>query len=134
MSDYNIIDSNRKKMGYSAIDPSHCYILNSIDGYKLNTLTFVKRIGENFPNNTGKGYAGTTLQIVVRVLIDRINYLQKQKWCVENYLIICLLRSVIWLLEFRAARRHGILLIKSPKTVTDTTICSKCGHTVCEHR
>ena len=119
------------------LDPGHRYSLLLLDGDgKPETLTFVKRCDlcnpARFPGNYNS-YPGTTLQSVIRCLIDRINYLQNQIWSLENVFIRFFLKSCLWLLEFRAARRHGRTYFKSLKFASEAPMCEKCGHTVCEH-
>lgn len=118
------------KQGFKIIDPGHRYELKHIDGFGSHYLTFVKRCGENFPGNVG-AYEGTTLQIVIRVLINRVYYLDSQKTCLENKLIIKFLKYCLWLLEFRAARRHKIRYTRSSDFAASSNLCEACGHTIC---
>ncbi len=69
------------------IDPGHKYILLTLDGELNQTLTFVKRcdkiiegrLTNKFPGNKGE-YPGTTMQSVIRVILNRLRYLQNQQW------------------------------------------------------
>jgi hypothetical protein len=119
------------------IDPGHQYMLPSLDGYYPQRLTFVKRCDlanpARFPGNKD-AYPGTTVQMVVRTLLDRLRYLQGQHWCLENVGVIFALRSVLWLMEFRAARRHGRRYFKSLSYAENAPLCPECGHTICEHQ
>lgn len=118
----------------TVIDPGHCYELLSLDGNVRQTLTFVKREGEGYPGNVGS-HCGTNLQSVIRALIDRVAYLQGQIPCHENLAIINNLMDCLFLLEHRAARRHG--LDASQLTQEKTThgiMCSICGHVLCKHQ
>ena len=76
------------------LDAGHIYSLDSLDGNLEQTLTFVKREGEKFPFNSGS-HAGTNCQEVLRVLIDRSEYLQKQKPCAETECIISSLKTAL---------------------------------------
>lgn len=90
------------------IDPGHVYNLDWLDGSPLSReseLSFVKREGDGYPGNVGH-YPGTTLQEVIRALIDRVKYLDRQVPDWRNKSILYLLRQCIWLLELRAAQRH----------------------------
>ena len=104
--------------------------------YEPDILRFVKRCDlENphrFPGNTNS-YPGTTVQSVLRCLLERMRYLQNQHWCVENVFVIALFRFANWLMEFRAARRHGRTYFKTLNFAEFAQMCRKCGHTVCEH-
>ena len=126
----------RKHDGIEVIDAGHRYDLASIDGLTGNRLQFVKRCDlknpARFPGNLN-AYPGTTMQIVIRVVLDRIQYLQNQIWCPENAVITKLLQAALWLLEFRAARRHKRSYWHGLKFAAEAPICTVCGHTVCEH-
>jgi hypothetical protein len=122
------------------IDPGHLYVLKSLDdekhGYSYltsgQTLRFVKRCHppEKFSGNVGS-YPGTTVQEVLRALTNRVRYLQGQVWCVENVVILFALRFAIWLLEFRAARRHRIFYRGSLDHAEFASLCPECGHVTC---
>ena len=117
------------------LDPGHAYSMNTLDGDVDCTLQFVKRIGEKFPGNEGEPVAGTTCQEVLRVLINRVNYLQGQAVCEENLLIMKCLRDAIELFESRAARRHGKKFGRSREINIENMIpCPECGHIFdCDH-
>ena len=119
------------------IDPGHKYRLLSLDGDKYQELTFVKRCDlENpnrFPGNY-TSYPGTTLQSVIRCLLDRMIYLQGQIYSIENVIIIYCLKMSLWLLEFRAARRHKKWYWHGLNFAATKSMCFTCGHTICEHQ
>ncbi|SHL42376.1 hypothetical protein SAMN05216428_102359 [Nitrosospira sp. Nsp11] len=125
-----------KDCGFVVHDAGHFYTLGALDGYQTQYLRFVKRFDRDdpskYPGNKG-AYSGTTLQIVLRVLLNRVKYLQGQKWCVENVMIRLCLMLAIWLLEFRAARRHGRGYWHGLDFASHQHLCEQCGHTVCEH-
>lgn len=124
------------------IDPGHRYVLGQLDddgsGVAPTALVFVKREGPGYPGNVGH-HAGTNLQEVLRVLIDRVKYLEQQVPHPNNPIIIFALRHSIWLLEQRAAERHGrpftleaagILRIED-SSIEDAPTCQQCGHIGC---
>jgi hypothetical protein len=119
------------------LDNGHKYELATLDGGLPQILTFVKRHSveepERFPGNT-ENYPGTTLQNVIRALLNRIRYLNNQIWCAENLIILLALKLALWLLEFRAARRHGRFYLKSFWYSEHQPMCIKCGHTNCNHK
>lgn len=124
----------------NVIDPGHMYQLEDLDselGSPLSYerqptyLEFVKRMGPQYPGNTS-AHAGTNMQEVLRVLIDRATYLNKQIPCAETEAVIHHLRSSLLLLELRAARRHGrVLPIHSYEDIEIMSTCAKCGHIGC---
>lgn len=118
------------------LDQGHKYELATLDGGLPQTLTFVKRHDEEnpqkYPGNENS-YPGTTMQNVIRALLNRFRYVNKQHGCLENIIAIQCLRFTLWLLEFRAARRHRKLLLKSFSFVEFKPMCIKCGHTFCKH-
>lgn len=113
------------------LDPGHIYSLSSLDGNFYQQLTFVKREGPGYPGNVGS-HSGTTCQEVIRALIFRVKYFEKQISCDENAEIINHLRSALLAFEVRAAKRHGILEYKFIPTIEDMPTCSTCGHIACE--
>lgn len=114
------------------LDAGHKYTLESYDGGTPTTLTFMKREGENFPFNSGH-YGGTNCQEVLRALIDRSQYLQKQKPCAETEAIVASLQTALMLFELRAARLHGISLeLKDLDELVRVLPCNICGHSKCE--
>lgn len=116
------------------IDPGHVYELLTLDGRKKQTLTFVKRMDkkqpEKFPGNTSK-HSGTTLQSVIRCLIERVDYLQKQIPDDNNVAIRAMFLRQLWLLEERAARRHKFSFEFIPEDMDKLPMCECCGHVVC---
>jgi hypothetical protein len=117
-----------------AIDAGHEYELESYDGTQPNRLVFMKREGEGYPFNVGH-HAGTNCQEVLRALIDRVKYLQKQIPCDENLGLLTHLRGALFCLEYRAARRHGRVLhipSESALEVEDYAVHRLCGHIQCD--
>jgi hypothetical protein len=125
------------------IDPGHTYHLRSLDlpigerGFAM--LKFVKREGPRYPGNRGH-HSGTTTQEVLRALIERSEYVNGQIADPANVLVARHLRECIWLLEERAARRHGRKLPLSLSTINAGGVdrietyptCPKCNHIGCE--
>lgn len=115
------------------IDPGHKYTLAHLDGEGLETLIFVKREGPGFPGNVGH-HPGTNIQEVLRVLIDRVKYLDGQIPHMTNQLVLAHLRNAIQWLESRAAQRHNRpqpTFTVEPETMPT---CTRCGHIECrEH-
>lgn len=121
------------------IDPGHLYILHTLDGGSGELLRFVKRVGEGFPGNTGNPIPGTTVQEVLRALIARMKYVANQAVILrdddsyaEDLEAIDYLRDALWVLEERAARRHGRTLPKRPPKEPELLeYCLGCGHIGC---
>jgi hypothetical protein len=80
------------------IDPGHTYSLRSLDGNGDVRLRFVKRQGPGYPGNIGR-HSGTTTQEVVRALIDRTKYVDKQIPNQRNVQVLYHLRSILLELE-----------------------------------
>jgi hypothetical protein len=123
-------------MNIQIIDPGHKYKLPSLDGKHEQVLQFVKRCDPGnptrFPGNTN-AYPGTTIQCVLRALLERFRYLQKQVWAPENIACIFCLRVALWLIEFRAARRHKSLYLVPLSHAEKALMCDECLHTRCHH-
>lgn len=123
-----------KEEGFEIIEAGHKYRTSLLDsGIETTELIFVKRVGDKFPGNEGEPYPGLTLQKVMRILIDRIYYLDNQKPCLENKIINFLQKVCVWLLEFRAAKHNNIFYFKSLDFSVKSKLCKICGHTVCNH-
>jgi hypothetical protein len=113
-------------------DPGHSYSLNLLDcrhdGH-IETLTFVKRTGANYPGND-RAYCGTTMQEVLRCVADRLLYVQAQKPHKDNVAALDDIKEAIWHLECRAAERHN-----RPRPgfeeATYGECCPKCLHVGC---
>lgn len=118
------------------IDAGHEYLLDSYDGGDPVRLTFMKREGEGYPFNAGH-HPGTNCQEVIRALIARVQYLQKQIPCDENDQIVNDLRSALWKFELRAAKRHGRASVfpwretYQPVPIESQPACTHCGHVGC---
>lgn len=119
------------------LDAGHEYELDSYDGEQSNRLVFMKREGDGYPLNVGH-HAGTNCQEVLRVLIDRVQYLQSQIPCEENERVINNLRSALWEFELRAAKRHGRASVfpwreqYQPIPIEQQPVCDTCGHVGCD--
>lgn len=114
------------------VDPGHEYLLDEYDGYHERgmRLIFVKREGEGYPLNVGH-HPGTNCQEVLRALIERVKYLQKQIRCDENAVILRKLRDALWQFEIRAAQRHGRTLPEMSGGIETLPTCKGCGHIGC---
>ncbi len=115
------------------IDPGHAYAVDIYNPDGTPSITFdidvfVKKIGPNFPGNMGKPLYGTNCQERLRVIIDRVKYLNEQDPCDENEIIISYLRQVLILFEIRAARLKGKKLPFNLVAVENIEPCKTCGH------
>lgn len=112
------------------LDLGHCYEVAGYDGGCSQKITFMKREGEGYPFNIGS-YGGTNCQELIRVLMDRVEYLDKQIPCAENRAILGCLRSALVLFEARAANRHGRDLVGPLDQIEQIPPCRECGHIQC---
>jgi hypothetical protein len=114
------------------IDPGHKYLLNPIDGGEPQTLTFVKREGENYPGNTGS-HPGILTQEALRACLDRALYMNAQASCAETDIIISSLRTAIFAFEVRAARcRETSIMLANLSDIDKHPTCPICGHIQCD--
>lgn len=117
------------------LDPGHSFALDVLDppGHPHTVLRnhlvldYVKREGPGFPGNEGH-YPGTNMQEVMRSLISRLMYLDKQVPDFRNARIVFNQRNSLWLLEQRAAERHGRILVEREGPIETWPTCGKCGH------
>ena len=72
-----------------------------LDGLPVQTLQFIEKVPVQLDSNTTELRTvndGTTNEEVLRVLIDRMNYLQGKSPCRENAIVITKLEeSLMWL-------------------------------------
>jgi len=117
------------------LDEGHIYEMDTIDGadFYKQTIVFVKRNdpSDKYPGNN-TSFPGVLSQEVIRVLIDRVKYLDNQQPCEENIEILWHLRASI---EYFEERTHRIHNKEFPNINIDTiesyTPCPKCGHILC---
>ena len=112
------------------IDPGHEYELAHLDGDGSSRLVFVKREGDGYPGNVGH-HEGTTMQEVLRALIDRAKYVNAQIPSAYTLAAIDCMRTAIEYFEVRAAKRHGREFISSTVPIEERITCLKCGHIGC---
>jgi hypothetical protein len=100
-----------------------------------SSITFFKKIGEKFPENEGYEHWGTNCQEVIRVLINRANWLNGQQFCIETTNILTYLRLALYWFEYRAARVKGkdsefktLSLEADFSAIEDVPFCNICGH------
>lgn len=125
------------------IDPGHEYELDWLDGKPPiersggvedgNRLIFVKRSGNGYPGNVGY-HPGTNIQEVLRALIERVKYLDGQIHDERNGAVLANLRGALYLLEDRAAERHGRRLTVQARNIEHQPTCNLCGHIECDGR
>jgi hypothetical protein len=117
------------------LDPGHLYELRNLDvpdgGQSQQVLAFVKREGPGYPGNKGH-FAGTTMQEVLRAVVQRCKYVNKQIYSEETEIAQKFLEKAIWHLERRAALRHGRVPPVSEEETLYGKTCVKCGHVGCE--
>lgn len=81
------------------VDPGHVYALDSLDGEYQQSVRFVKRFRGNL------NHPGTVNQELLRVLIDRVQFLDAEKPWPLNEQILYHLRMALVLHEARAIIR-----------------------------
>lgn len=113
------------------LDPGHEYLLGTLDGDMAVLLTFVKRQGDKYPGNVGS-HPGTTIQEVLRALLERLRYVWGQEPCAETAQAAAHLRAALRLLEERAARKHGRTLEATDDELMYGPLCAACGHAGCK--
>lgn len=124
-------------------EPGHYYhVLDydplGVEPAKLGArLDFFKKIGPKFPGNIGSESWGTNCQEVLRVLIDRVEYLNEQQPCFESRQILFNLREALYQFESRAARvkDQNLAFWELTKTlppglrgIESLPHCNICGH------
>lgn len=114
----------------NVIDPGHVYELDVLDGHAPAPLRFVKREGPGYPGNVGH-HAGITVQEVLRALIDRTRYLDRQEPSSENARALAHLQAALWEYEARTTRKRGMAMTARLETIERAPVCRRCGHVTC---
>lgn len=116
-----------------SIEPGHIYMIEIYDRPEGITqaemdLPFLKRVGPRYPGNQEPPHMGTNCQELIRVLIDRTEYLNGQEEDWRNVSALQSLRYTLMCFESRAAERAGrpfpVLISQIEKYPT----CPDCGH------
>lgn len=81
------------------IEDGHIYTLEDVGNDVGQKLTFMKK------ENGHVVHDGTTNEEVLRMLIERIKYLDQKLQCRENFVAITKLREALWWLEERTQLR-----------------------------
>lgn len=114
------------------LDPGHVYLLEAIDNGPEQTLTFVKRRGQNYPGNNSS-HPGVLTQEALRACLDRAIYMNNQASCAETDIIINSLRTAIFAFEVRAARcRESAIELANLSDIDTAPTCEICGHIQCD--
>ena|SRR3990167_2465661 len=91
------------------IEEGHVYELEDMEGADHTedgqTLTFIKKVYQESTGELATIHNGTTNEEVLRVLIDRIKFLQAKMPCRENAIVITKLEECLMWLEKRTADR-----------------------------
>ena len=117
------------------LDPGHSYQVDvyphdprlGVLPFAIQKIDFVKKVGENYPGNHPPEHPGTNLQELLRVLINRLEYLNNQNSADENLDTLSHLRLSLYLNEKRAARLKGIKFLNTPH-IEELQPCKICGH------
>lgn len=124
------------------INPGHVYQLDfllessnaapSDQDFQNNLLTFVRHVGAKYPGNKPPGHPGTTTQEVLRALIARSKYVDRQAPNGHNEHVLYHLRQAMWHLEARAlGLRDQSLEVSAFRHIEDEPTCPACGHIRC---
>lgn len=104
------------------LEPGHIYELEHLDGSDVECLTFVNR-------GHGKDHEGTNNQEVLRVLIDRVKFLNNELNWQGNEQILFHLRMALVLHETRHLER----LLERGKLNPEEVSVGKDGHFIYEN-
>ncbi len=121
----------------------HKYELENIDDHvadipmNRSRIDFVIRVGDKFPGNGTTSYSGCISQEVIRVLIDRTEYVDGQRPHSRNALVLYHLREAFRELEMRAAEERradfaSLFRIERASKPELMSTCQGCGHVECD--
>lgn len=130
------------------LDPGHLYrpdCYPAQEGQPVrqfhNVVQFRKRIGDDYPGNTGKPCDGTSTQELLRIIVARSSYVDGQEHHQANHGVIACCRHALFELEIRAAGRRGedyrrrwmkdFLSADMDAPIEQHPPCHTCGHIHC---
>jgi hypothetical protein len=114
------------------IDPGHEYLAEGPAGVEPQRITFVKNRGGKYPGNDGDPHLGILCQELMRVLIDRMSYLNNQGSCAETEHALAAVRQALGWMEVRAARCRGDAIdLPHADSLEGMLTCPVCGHNCC---
>lgn len=115
------------------LEAGHEYMLEAVGGTQPQRIYFVKNEGAKYPGNRGH-HGGVLTQEVLRVLINRTQYLNNQGSCMETEMALAAMRQALAWYEVRAARCRGTHIEGEHIDALDSApTCPTCGHNQC-HR
>lgn len=98
------MNPEQQNPGFESFDPGHSYWLENLEGDGRQSLHFIKK--EPRENGTLRlENDGTTNERVIKVLIDRMSYLNAQVPCLENEQVIRCLQDAVTILDQRMSDR-----------------------------
>jgi hypothetical protein len=114
------------------LDPGHVYLAEGVAGAKPQRIIFVKNRGDKYPGNEGEPHPGILSQELMRILINRAEYLNSQGSCAETEHGLAALRQALAWFEVRAARCRGDHIdLPHATDLEKAPICPVCGHNAC---
>lgn len=112
--------------------PGHLYAIHGIGVTRPQILEFVLNRGDKYPGNAGAPHGGAQTQDLIRIAIDRTQYLNGQGSCFETEMALAALRQALAWYEVRAARCMGEHLeADRAEDVEAMPACKICGHIAC---
>ncbi len=112
-------------------DPGHHYVLSGVGGGDPQHIVFVKNEGPKYPGNVGF-HPGIQTQDLLRVVIDRTEYLNGQGSCLETEHALAAARQALAWFEVRAARCRGTHIVgEHADALEGEPHCPVCGHNQC---
>lgn len=113
--------------------PGHVYLAEGVGvGAQPQRVEFVLNRGEKYPGNTGEPHPGILCQELMRILIDRMAYLNSQGPCMETEHALAAQRAALAWFEVRAARCRGdVIDLPHARDLEEEPVCPVCGHNAC---
>ncbi|SRR6266568_1088901 len=114
------------------LDPGHEYLAEGVGAAQSQRIIFVKNRGEKYPGNKGAPHGGLLSQELMRILINRTEYLNRQASCAETEHALAALRQALAWFETRAARCRGDHIdLAHAEILEREPVCPICGHNRC---
>lgn len=114
------------------IVPGHEYLAEGSSDAEPQRIKFILNCGVKYPGNQGEPHRGILCQELMRILIDRMSYLNDQGSCAETEHALSAVRQALGWMEVRAARCRGDTIdLPHATSLEYSPTCAVCGHNHC---
>ena len=118
------------KESYKVHVPGHRYAVLRQYNEGYEQISFPMRHSDPFTSHVNT-FPGTTVQAILRVCIDRLQYMGRHGERKLHKGVVGLLTLALWIMEYRAAKQKGKAYPYSLQFALRSPVCPVCGKTSC---